>query len=658
MNYIKNFFLLLLLPLLVFAENIEDPYKDIYYEQLDNGLKVYLLSDTQAETTRIIIDVQVGDDVETTENIGLSHLVEHLVFRDQRVPYKDYLDYMKEEGATEVNAYTHRYTTEYFATIGSEKSYWLVKTFFQMIFDKKINKEDLDVEKKALQTEIGELQWYSKTSYYIASFFKLVGESFPKRQEDIYENDFGLEKPKELPEKYFSRRNNKLFSLDDMLKHYSDYYYPANMTMKVTGNFNLEKMIKLIHNKYGSVTRTGDKKSKEPVYNASLSGKAFEREHTGKLNKSQAYLGTKYILDDYKKYLILTSYSDNLAQRMQQLLRNELGKTYSVSSMDYTARDAGVAGVSFGSLHDSFHTNIKDVNNQIQTDTKAMKREDIINALEAASLYYSNVEHDSTSLLDLIETQEYLHKYHNVFDKTPYEVFQSINVSDFQNEITKAFVDENRYSYISNDYYLFPYDISLLSLFLIVVMIYAYIRITQLYLKKKGLFYQPREVLFTRRITNRFFSFLNFVLLIFITVWFSEWSEALVSMVLFGNTYSLDTLNSVAYYIYFILGFVWFMFLLIVLSLTLFRHFFVRLDVTKDRLNFIGRALLIINKSEIKEIKKVNWSIDKFLKIFGFSFLFYKPLVMLTLEDGRTIYVRTKNADELEEDLNDWKDKE
>jgi len=106
-----------------YASSSGDPYKNIKYYKLENGLQVYLLSDNKAVNTHISAKFRVGFDIENNSTYGLSHMVEHMVFRDQRVPHHDYLDYIKEEGGTYINGYTTRYETEYLTTIDSNKSY-------------------------------------------------------------------------------------------------------------------------------------------------------------------------------------------------------------------------------------------------------------------------------------------------------------------------------------------------------------------------------------------------------------------------------------------------------------------------------------------------------------------------------------------------------
>jgi len=59
----KVFFLLLSVLYMLYAKETlqnSDPYKDIKYFQLDNGMQVYLLSDQKAERTSIQLSVNIG----------------------------------------------------------------------------------------------------------------------------------------------------------------------------------------------------------------------------------------------------------------------------------------------------------------------------------------------------------------------------------------------------------------------------------------------------------------------------------------------------------------------------------------------------------------------------------------------------------------------
>jgi len=56
----------------------------VEYFQLENGLKVYLLSHKKAQNVHIEVDVGIGYDDENRSTYGLSYLIEHLVFRDKK----------------------------------------------------------------------------------------------------------------------------------------------------------------------------------------------------------------------------------------------------------------------------------------------------------------------------------------------------------------------------------------------------------------------------------------------------------------------------------------------------------------------------------------------------------------------------------------------
>ncbi len=107
-----------------------------------------------------------------------------------------------------------------------------------MLFDKKVTNLDLEAEKGALQTEIGEYKWYKKFFSNITDTLKWISPPL----EDVYRDEFGLKSLKPLLPRYLSQQNNKNFSFERVLQHYDTYYYPANMRLAVVGNFDIQKM--------------------------------------------------------------------------------------------------------------------------------------------------------------------------------------------------------------------------------------------------------------------------------------------------------------------------------------------------------------------------------------------------------------------------------
>jgi len=256
LSKIKYLFLLFFLSLNLFALYATAHTESRHSFTLDNGMQVYLLSNSQVSKTKITVQVNVGTNMETVDNAGISHLLEHLMFRDERVPKNKYVYYLHQEGASYVYGFTSKNLTEYLATIESKKSYWLVETFANMIFDKKINETDLEVERSALQVEIGNIKWYHAPINNMISFINWISGIFPSAS-DMYYAVFSLEKEEPSPIEFNFIQNNKKFTLEQLMHHYDIYYHPSNMILKVVGNFNELKMKETINNTFGTVKKAG-----------------------------------------------------------------------------------------------------------------------------------------------------------------------------------------------------------------------------------------------------------------------------------------------------------------------------------------------------------------------------------------------------------------
>ena len=629
----------------------QDPFKKITYFKLTNGLQVYLLNDEKAENTQILLNVNVGYDVETEKTYGLTHLVEHMVFRDQRVPYHDYLDYIKEEGGTHVNGYTKRYKTGYLTTIDSNKSYWIVKTFASMIFDKNITKEDIRIEKGALQTEIGEPHWYFKPLWYFKTFFKKI---LPKK-DNLYQDEFSLATAKELPARYFAQENNQHFSLKTIMEHYHKYYYPANMTLTVAGNFSLNTMETLIKERYGQIQLSGNDTVKKPNENPQLNHNPYKRFYEGGSDNT-AYIGTKYILDDYKKYLILDIYTSNLAERLQQEMRNQNGKTYSVNPYSFTHRKAGIASITFDALHDDFEENIRTAKRTIQADLNTMSNLQISKALKSyEQKYYTSLEHDSKTLMELVDMQKYLREDQNITNETSYSIFKSITPKAFKEVLHKVFIAENSYTLIYRDYYFFPLEMLVLSLLAIFLFIYIYILWSKGILQKKGLRYTQRDVLFQRRVSSRFMGFLIFTFTIILVSILWDWIQCLLLTLLFDDPYYLMTITPPYSYIFTILDPLLYMLLFIMVFKRIWRYY-ARIDIIDKAIVAIGNRVLILPKEKITHIDIVKWKPAYYRHTVGTSFRFWHRLVRIELDTKEFYYLRTSQAEHLKEDIERWVD--
>lgn len=652
MNYLKYFLILISFTSLIYSQDINNPHQKVISYKLKNGMDIYMLADKNLINTSINVIVNVGSNVENKDNAGLSHLVEHIVFRDSNIPHNDYLDYFIDEGASDVNGYTGLYNTTYVTTIDSSKSYWIVENFSKMLFNKNVTKQDLKIEKAALQVEIGELTWFDYLKYYLSSFFSFF--STPDSP-DIYTSDFNLQKQKEYPDHFIYRSNNKDFTFKEVMSHYEKYYYPSNMTLKITGNFDIDQMKKTIQNTFGSINKEGTYSAKEPPYNATLNNKAYTKYYIGYQEKNKVHIGIKYLINDFKDYQILNIYFRYLSNYLQTKLRNKLGQTYSVNRFNYSYLNAGIIGVTFEALHDDLDKNIQIVKDKIEKDLSYFSDKEIQKALEYAQANYDSLEYNTQEFMYIININEYMNKYHNINNISAYDMFKSISTNDFRDTLQKYIKPQNSYFYYIKDYYFFPFDNILLLFTLLFFTIFAYTKLHVIRLKQIKSFYTQRDIILSRRLSSRFIGFIKFLIIFFIATYLSEWFEYMIGSQL--NIYDFYyTFDAPYNYIYTITSFIIFFIFFLFISKYIFRSIYSRIDVTKDKIHFVGSNISHIEKENISNIRDVKWSIKHFFKTYGFALLFYKPLVVIETHYGKSFYVRSSNSKHLKEDLLKWKE--
>ncbi len=636
--------------ILLFEFLLANVYQDVINYKLPNGLNVYLLPNKNSKNVQIEAVVKVGMRAESKENAGISHLLEHLIFRDNRVKYNDYYDLIKENGATYVNGYTSNYTTRYVATIEPSKAKWITKSFYNMLFDKNLTKKDLDVERKALQLEIGEPVW---TDYISFNFFSKLGDLIeklsPKLDYTLYEDDFKIDFKKHKWKRYDAliyKQNNKKFTLDDVLKHYKNYYYPSNITLKIVGNFDINEIKNVINNSYAKLKKRNGKTLEYPIYkDAKLSHKAFiKKGMPGILPNSTISLGYKYIDNNMTKYMIIDAYFQDLASRLNRELRNKHGKSYSVYGASDNTHDAGLGYIRFYTGHKDFESNFKLVKNWLNKEANGDISDKIVKkAIQNSKKDYENSSVDTQTLMDIVDDEIYQKRFYKNSYKNPYDILNTISVKEFKDTIKKSFTKDNYYENIEKDYFLFPYEAFVLLISLIVIFFIILFKINRK-IKK-------RDIVLKRGIVNWFIYILLIIFLVIITGIVSDWVEyGLIK--LFGLDISkVIYFGSPLDYLFVVLGFILYIALFIFIAKWLFKWFYTHIVATKDMLYLVGFKSKKISLNDIDSLEVVPWSIDKFKNIYGFGILFFKKLLKITTKNRDIYYIRFKKANELKEDI-------
>ena len=627
-----------------------NPYTDLKSYTLPNGLQVYLLPNHKSKNVYVDLEVGVGMAAESKKKAGISHLTEHLVFRDRRVKYHDYYDMIKEKGATYVNGYTSDYKTQFVAKMAPEHAYWLTHAFYNMLFDKNITNEDLKVEKKALQLEIGEPDW---TDYFPTGIFKKIGDFIsdidPDLEYDLYKHDFKIDRKKGEFDRYNAsvyKRNNKRFTLQDVMEHYQAYYYPSNMTLKIVGNFDLDRMEALIAETFGSQKRRKGKSIQEPLFkDAVLSHKPYiVRGMPGGTSQSSVSLGYKFIDNNMTQYMIVESYFENLADRLNRELRNKKGDTYSVYGESTTVHNAGLGYLSFSTHHDVFEKNMKIAKEMLLKESRGDINDTVIRkALENSLKYYDTVSTDVMSLMYIVDNAIAQKRYYGKAYRNPYEIIRQVTPEDFRSTLKHLFIPEHFYMRSVKDYFLFPYEGP--------IILFSIILITILLLRKYAPRVNPREIRLKRRVSNILFGIVLMIVAMIIAGVVSDWIEYGIIKMLGLDMMRIKYLGNPLDYLYLFLDFLLFLAIYIVVFRILFGWYYAKLFVTKEELVLFGGGIKRIPFESVDTLDVVSWRPSMFREIYGNALLFFKKLLKVTTKDGKHFYVRAWNAQHLKEDI-------
>jgi zinc protease len=217
-----------------YANDKRELVKPIQVFNLDNGQTVII---KEVHTNPIVtIDtwIRTGSINEDDVNNGVSHFLEHLMFKGtEKYPAGEIDEILESKGAF-FNAGTSKDYTHYYITIASDYADLALKLHADMLLNAAIPPDELEKERKVVIEEIRR------------------AEDNPKRQ--VY---YGLNSLmfNVHPYKYDTLGTEGIIqniSRDKILEYYHHWYVPQNMTTVIVGNINTDDILEKIKLYFGN----------------------------------------------------------------------------------------------------------------------------------------------------------------------------------------------------------------------------------------------------------------------------------------------------------------------------------------------------------------------------------------------------------------------
>jgi len=217
------------------AVEIDIPYTKAV---LDNGLTVIVHEDHKAPVVAVNIWYHVGSKNETPGRTGFAHLFEHLMFQGSENFDDEYILFLQQLGATNLNATTWFDRTNYFQTIPKntlDTVLWLESDRMGH-FAGAITQEKLDEQRGVVQNEKrqGDNQPYGKVWEHI------LRQVFPTTHPYSWDTIGSME-------------DLDAATLDDVKEWFATYYGPNNAVLVIAGDIDAEETIAKVEKYFGDI---------------------------------------------------------------------------------------------------------------------------------------------------------------------------------------------------------------------------------------------------------------------------------------------------------------------------------------------------------------------------------------------------------------------
>jgi len=393
---------------------------------LKNGVRVVCENIPYVRSVSTGIWVRTGSRNENPKNNGISHFVEHMLFKGTSTRTAAQIAECIDNIGGQINAFTGKECTCFYTKTLDEHIEIAVDVLGDMFFNSIFDKKDIALEKKVILEEI---------SMYEDSPEELVHDLL---SETVWA-DSSIGRPI-LGTKSSLRNINRQMILD----YINERYTQTNTVISVVGNYDEDRFEALLEKYFGDwEPKNGkDQELQRVVFKP---GTGIKEKDTEQVHICIGYEGIKTGDDDIYPLLAISNIlGGGMSSRLYQKIREEKGLVYSIYSYPTTYTDTGLFTIYAGMKPE----NLKVVASLIEEEIGSLRK----NGIRQAELERTKEQMKGNYILGLESTSSRMNSIGKSelllgYIYTPDEILDkisSITMDDIDRMIVRIFGSDRK----------------------------------------------------------------------------------------------------------------------------------------------------------------------------------------------------------------------
>ncbi|PYF04752.1 putative Zn-dependent peptidase [Ureibacillus chungkukjangi] len=388
-----------------------------------NGVRIVSEEIPHVRSISVGIWVGAGSRFESPEENGITHFIEHMLFKGTKTRTARQIAEEFDRIGGEINAFTSKENTCYYAKVLDHHGEMAVSILADMFFNSTFDENELDKERQVVLEEI------------------LMSEDAP--DDDVHEQLWGVMYPTDALGLPILGTNKTLstFSSDTIRQYIDKHYCPENIVVSIAGNVTKDLLLH-IEELFGSFERSPN------AVETTLTNPVF---HSGKFVKErdveQSHLAISFpaisVMDPkLNDFIALNNIvGGNMSSRLFQEVREERGLAYTIYSYQSCYADVGAFTI-YGSTNNQQLSVMQDTINETlgKVRTHGITDIELVNAKEQLKGSFVLGMEGTNSRMSRNGRNELIHGRHKSIDEVISEIDEVSmdKVNDLINSILNA----------------------------------------------------------------------------------------------------------------------------------------------------------------------------------------------------------------------------